>query len=154
MFNAWPFAIKFTPHEPRIFVQMQLVSTVSLRGNYAYSRERLNIPNPRSDCSRKASQLPARSETNTLTLTLTPFSRPHRVGDGPSAAFPEPARPQAPTTRPISGRRIARASAGDQAEASSSAAISLNERVWPLGGQRYRLRAQLGEALTTAATGR
>ena len=44
MFNAWPFAIKFTRHEPRIFVQMQLVSTVSLRGN-AYSRDRLNIHN-------------------------------------------------------------------------------------------------------------
>jgi hypothetical protein len=41
MFNAWPFAIKFTRYDPRIFVQMKLVSTASLRGNHANSRDRL-----------------------------------------------------------------------------------------------------------------
>ena len=45
MFNAWPFAIKFARQEPRIFVQMQLVSPVSLRGNHANSRDRLTIHN-------------------------------------------------------------------------------------------------------------
>ena len=43
MFNAWPFAIKFTREEPRIFVQIQLVSPVSLGGNYAYSRTIHNL---------------------------------------------------------------------------------------------------------------
>ena len=45
MFNARPFAIKFPREEPRIFVQIQLVSPVSLRGNYAYLRDRLTIHN-------------------------------------------------------------------------------------------------------------
>ena len=64
MFNAWPFAIKFARHEPRIFVQIQLVSTVSLRGNHANSRDRLTSTILGLNCSTRASQLPARTETN------------------------------------------------------------------------------------------
>jgi hypothetical protein len=39
MFNARPFAIQFTRHEPRIFAEMQLFSAVRLPGKHANSIE-------------------------------------------------------------------------------------------------------------------
>jgi hypothetical protein len=133
MFNAWPFAIKFARHEPRIFVQMQLVSTVSLRGNYAYSRDRLNIHNLGSELLHEGlptaslelkptirDKVPgARPGLAALRTPATPsgaFFGPAPRRRRPSAALPEPAgHGSGPNHAGDRGRRIARAGAGDVA---------------------------------------
>jgi hypothetical protein len=48
MFNARPFAIQFTRHEPRIFAEMQLFSTVPLPGKHANSIEPSGVADNRT----------------------------------------------------------------------------------------------------------
>jgi hypothetical protein len=135
MFNAWPFSLPFSRHDPLLFFPLQLVSTVSLRGNYAYSRDRLNIHNLGSELLHEGlptaslelkptirDKVPgARPGLAALRTPATPSRAhlvlgPHRRGAGPHRPSLSPqGHGSGPNHAGDGGRRIARAGAGDVA---------------------------------------